>query len=73
MSGDPEDAQSIIVRRFHIFADASCTFSRPTFNPTKLLRVTFVGEAAVDEGGPCREFFRLLMQSAVSSSGIFEG
>ena len=73
MSGDPEDAQSIIVRRSHIFADASRTFSRPTFNPTKLLRVTFVGEAALDEGGPRREFFRLLMQSAVSSSGIFEG
>ena len=71
MSGDPEDAQSIIVRRSHIFADASRTFTPPTFNPTS--RVTFVGEAAVDEGGPRREFFRLLMQSAVSSSGIFVG
>ena len=73
MSGDPEDSQSIIVRRSHILADASRTFSRSTFNPTKFLKVTFVGEAAVDEGGPRREFFRLLIRSAVSSSGLFEG
>ena len=64
MSREPEDSQSIIV------SDASHTLSSSTFDPTKFLKVTFVGEPAVDEGGPPRgELFHLLTQSAVSVSG----
>ena len=30
---------------------------RNRFNPTGLLKITFIGEPAVDNGGPWREFF----------------
>ena len=33
---------------------------RAGFNEQKHLRVRFIGEPAVDEGGPRREFFMLL-------------
>ena len=33
------------------------------------VQVTFVGEGAVDAGGPRREFFRLLASSAADSAG----
>ncbi len=40
-----------------MFADALRQFSKPTFGMSKMLRVRFIVEAAVDEGGPRREFF----------------
>ena len=69
MCGGSEDMQRIVVRRSHLFSDALRTFSRLTF---EYLKVTFVGEPDVDEGGPRRELFRLLIQSA-STSGLFAG
>ena len=33
----------------------------------------FIGEQAVDEGGPRREFFRLVLRGVFSSSGLFTG
>ena len=68
-----DDVQRIVVRRSHLFSDAFRTFSRSVFDPTKYLKVTFVGEPAVDEGGPRRELFRLLIQSATCQSGLFTG
>ncbi|XP_062407242.1 G2/M phase-specific E3 ubiquitin-protein ligase-like [Sardina pilchardus] len=52
-------------------------FKRKFFNPHAKLDVVFVdeddnGEGAVDEGGPTREYLRLLMRS-VHQSNIFEG
>ena len=73
MSSGEDDSQSIIVRRSHIFSDALRTFSRATFDIAKFLKVTFVGKSAVDEGGPRREFFCLLIHSAILSSMYFEG
>lgn len=55
-----------------MFSDALRTFSRSSFDPTKYLKVTFVGEPAVDEGGPRRELF-CLIQSASCTSGLFAG
>ena len=54
-------------------SDAALAFSRPNFNVSKLLKVVFVGEPSVDEGGPRREFFQLLMKEAFTSSGLFAG
>ena len=52
-------------------------FKRKHFNPEAKLDIVFVdeddnGEGAVDEGGPTREYLRLLMR-AIHQSSIFEG
>ena len=39
--------------------------------PTYMLQVNFVGESAIDHGGPLREFFRLL--ALESSEEFFQG
>ena len=71
-SADDEDVQRIHVRRSHVFEDSVRQFSKDTFNVTKILKVRFVGESAVDDGGPRREFFQLL-NAIASKSGLFSG
>ena len=39
----------------------------------KHIRVRFVAEPAVDEGGPRREFFMLLMNAIANSSSLLQG
>lgn len=51
-----------MIRRKHVFVDALHAVKNG-LDVTKHLRVTFVGEPAVDAGGPLREFFHLLMIS----------
>ena len=70
---DEEDYQRISVRRPNLYLDAMRAFSKPTFNVSKMLKVVFIGEASVDQGGPRREFFQLLMKDAFSLSGLFVG
>lgn len=70
---DEEDVQRIHVRRRYLFGDALRAFAKPSFNVSKMLKVTFIGEASVDDGGPRREFFSLLMKEAFCSSGLFSG
>lgn len=67
------DFQRINVRRSHLYQDAVRAFSRPTFNVSKLLKVVFVGEPSVDDGGPRREFYQLLMKEVFTLSGLFTG
>ena len=38
-----------------------------------MLKVSFVGEAAIDDGGPRREYFQLLLRDIASKSGLFKG
>ena len=57
LNEDEEDISSIPVRRKHIFDDAILTLKRINWEPTQHLRVVFIGEPGVDEGGPTREFF----------------
>lgn len=40
---------------------------------TKHLHVTFVGENAVEAGGPLRELFHLLLMSMVQNNRLFCG
>ena len=68
-----EPPQRINVRRQLLPHDAFRQFKRASFDPTKLLRVTFVGESAVDDGGPRREFFRLLLADLFTTCGFFTG
>lgn len=44
----------------YVLQDAMREGRKSKFDPYKLLKVTFVGEGAIDSGGPRREFFRLL-------------
>ncbi len=70
---DDEDVQRIIVRRSHVFEDAFRHFSKDSFDVTKILKVKFVGESAIDDGGPRREFFKLIIPAIANKSGMFGG
>lgn len=71
---DEEDFQRISVRRKYLFQDAFSAYSRLSFNVNKVLKVKFIGEkGAVDDGGPRREFFSLLIREMFSKSGLFHG
>lgn len=70
---DREGYQRVHVRRSHLFTDALKAFSRSSFTVSKMLKVVFIGDASVDEGGPRREFFQLLMKESFSLSGLFAG
>ena len=43
------------------------------FDEHKLIRVVFIGEEAIDEDGPRREFFHLLTRDIFCKSGLFVG
>ncbi|XP_057198976.1 G2/M phase-specific E3 ubiquitin-protein ligase-like isoform X1 [Triplophysa rosa] len=63
--------------RDDIYGSARRAFSRRLFDPNKPLGVVFMDlgnnpEGAVDEGGPTREFCRLLMKD-IQSRSLFEG
>ena len=38
-----------------------------------MLKVTFIGEASVDEGGPHREFFQLSVKEVLRMPSLFTG
>lgn len=70
-------SNQINVCRDNVLLCSLRAFKRRFFNPEAKLDVVFVdeddnGEGAVDEGGPTREYLRLLMR-AVHQSKIFEG
>lgn len=67
MSQMEEDIQRIVVRRRHVWEDTVRKI-KGWLSVTKQLKVTFVGDIAVDEGGPRREFLYLLMESIASNN-----
>ncbi len=64
--------QRIVVRRRHLWQDALNRF-KCGIDFGKYIRVSFVGEPAVDEGGPLREFLHLLMSSIATNNYLFGG
>ena len=48
----PEDQQKATIRRKHVWPDTKRALSRLSFNESIGLDITFVGEPAVDVGGP---------------------
>lgn len=72
LPNDYEDRIRITVRRRHILEDTIHNL-RAGHDTTKYLKVTFVGEPAVDAGGPLREFFHLLLQELANNSSLFCG
>ena len=45
------------VRRKFLWDDYIAARKRPWFKPEGTIRVDFIGEPAIDGGGPSREFF----------------
>ena len=39
----------------------------------KKLKVTFIGEAGVDDGGPCREYLRLVIAAMAEQNHLLDG
>lgn len=37
------------------------------------MRITFIGEAGIDAGGPCQEFFRLVINEMMMNNSFFQG
>ena len=66
-SNNDEDVQCVRIRRSNVLSDSLRQFSRRSFDISKMIKVNFIGEEAVDLGGPRREFFHLLMQEIFQS------
>ena len=58
----------ITVNRDSLLADGICAFKTTLFDFDQTFRITFGNEAAVDGGGPTREYFTLLLKELVSPS-----
>ena len=62
----------VVVRRKHVLADAMHYFKH-VVDYSKYIRVLFVGEPAVDDGGPLREFLNLLVGEIAQNNALFTG
>lgn len=71
LTGDKDRPHRVTVRRGHILEDAVASLR--CYDETKHLRVTFLGEPAVDEGGPRREFFMLLLGDVANNGSLLDG
>lgn len=72
ITGDVEAVEKITIRRSHIWGDTLRAWRRQ-LDLRKRIKVTFLGEPAVDEGGPRREFLRLLMKAVSEQSSLLAG
>ncbi|MEQ2246136.1 hypothetical protein ILYODFUR_035128 [Ilyodon furcidens] len=75
--GTPPRSNYVNVMRDSVLESAFRAFKRQRFSPWHRLNVTFVDtagvtEGAVDDGGPTREFLRLLI-TEIKDSSFFNG
>ena len=68
---DEEDEEGITVHRSHIWEDTLRALRR-NLDLRKVIKVTFLGEPAIDDGGPRHEYLRLLMKT-VSQHPLLTG
>ena len=61
------------VRRKKIWKDTLRAVKQPNFSSRKWLKVEFIGEAAIDDGGPRREYLRLGMREVNLNNTLFQG
>ena len=61
----------ITVRRGHLLQDTQRALIY--FDEHKHIRVTFLGEPAVDDGGPRREYFMLLIDEIANNGSLLDG
>ena len=67
-----DNYQRMAIRRKYIFQD-TLHHLKHYYNPSKYLRVTFLGEPAVDKGGPIRECFHHLVKTISDNNSFFCG
>ena len=60
------------VRRKHIWKDSLHAFKQRRFTPRKRLKIEFIGESAIEEGWPRREYFHLGMQELHQNNALFQ-
>ena len=72
LPSNKEDRTRITVRRKHLLDDCLHKLKNG-LDLTKYLRIVFVGEPAVDDGGPLREFLYLLLLSLSDNNMVFCG
>lgn len=72
LSNNVDYTYRVKVRRKHVWEDALHQFKHKIL-PSHHIRVTFLGEPAVDAGGPLREFFCLLMSAIGRNNSLFCG
>ena len=60
------------VRRKHIWKDSLHAFKQCRFTPRKRLKIEFIGESAIEEGWPRREYFHLGMQELHQNNALFQ-
>ena len=60
------------IRRKRVYEDAMTAFMHG-FPLNKRFSVTFIGELAVDTGGPLREFLHILVMEIANKNNLFEG
>lgn len=67
-----DDVQRIIIRRKHVWEDTMRKL-KGGLEVNKPIKVSFVGETAVDEGGPLREYLSILITSMACNNNLFQG
>ena len=68
-----EQRERFTVIRNHIFYDTLHIIRRGKVNLGNHLKVTFIGEPAVDAGGPLREFFQHIISEIAENNSLFCG
>ena len=70
---DETDVKRITIRRRHILKDTMKYLRHTPWQSSQHLRVIFIGEPGIDDGGPRREFFRLLLTEVGNNNNFFYG
>ena len=73
LSDDDEDIRRVTIRRKSILQDTLTTLRQKPWKASKHIQVTFIGEPGVDDGGPRREYFRLLLDGTGRHNTYFKG
>ena len=67
-----DEAQRVVVSRRHVWSDTVRKLKNG-FDVNKHIKVSFVRNVAVDEGGPRCEFLTLLMRDIAGNNSLFKG
>lgn len=73
VSSELDNQQEVVIRRNAIWKTTLRCFRQLSFDCSRGLSVTFLGEPAVDAGGPLREFFRLLIKDIRDNGSLMCG
>lgn len=70
---EDDSFQIIRVRRKHLWQDTLRAVTKTGFRCNVRLKVHFIGEEAEDEGGPLREFLRLVTYQISDHCSVLQG